>query len=88
MAYLKNKNGSTYEKCPKVSPIDTTVAGDIFCGSAVSRLLKIGVAPADLSVEQMYAVGSFASTAASLFTEKSGGIPSIPDIYTVEKSMC
>ena len=78
-AYLKNKNGSTYVKCPKVSPVDTTGAGDIFGGSAVSRLLKIGVAPAELTVEQMYAVGSFASTAASLSTEKSGGIPSIPE---------
>lgn len=78
-AYLKNKNGSTYVKCPKVSPIDTTGAGDIFGGSAVSRLLKLGVAPNALSVEQMYAVGSFASTAASLSTEASGGIPSIPD---------
>ena len=87
-AYLKNKNGSTYVKCPKVSPIDTTGAGDIFGGSAVSRLLKLGIAPAELSVEQMYGVGSFASTAASLSTEKSGGIPSIPDVHTVEKYMC
>ena len=78
-AYLKNKNGSTYVKCPKVSPVDTTGAGDIFGGSAVSRLLKIGVHPAELTEEQMYAVGSFASTAASLSTEKSGGIPSIPE---------
>ena len=77
-AYLKNKNGSTYVKCPKVSPIDTTGAGDIFGGSAVSRLLKLGVHPAELSVEQMTSVGSFASTAASLSTEVSGGIPSIP----------
>ena len=86
-AYLKNKNGSTYVKCPKVNPIDTTGAGDIFGGSAVSRLLKLGVAPAELTVEQMYAVGSFASTAASLSTEKSGGIPSVPDAYTVEKCL-
>ena len=78
-AYLKNKNGSTYVKCPKVSPVDTTGAGDIFGGSAVSRLLKVAVAPAELTPEQMYAVGSFASTAASLSTEKSGGIPSIPE---------
>ena len=78
-AYLKNKNGSTYVKCPKVSPIDTTGAGDIFGGSAVSRLLKLGAAPGELSVEQMHAVGSFASAAASLSTEASGGIPSIPD---------
>ena len=82
-AYLKNKNGSTYVKCPKVDPIDTTGAGDIFGGSAVSRLLKLGLHPSDLTVEQMYAVGSFASTAASLSTEKSGGIPSIPAEETV-----
>lgn len=82
-AYLKNKNGCTYVKCPKVSPIDTTGAGDIFGGSAVSRLLKIGTHPAQLSVEQMTQVGSFASTAASLSTEKSGGIPSIPEEKTV-----
>ena len=78
-AYLKNKNGSIYVKCPKVNPIDTTGAGDIFGGSAVSRLLKLGVAPAELTVAQMAAIGSFASTAASLSTEKSGGIPSIPE---------
>lgn len=82
-AYLKNKNGSTYVTCPKVSPIDTTGAGDIFGGSAVSRLLKLGVHPSQLTEEQMHAVGSFASTAASLSTEKSGGIPSIPEEETV-----
>ena len=78
-AYLKNQNGSTYVKCPKVNPVDTTGAGDIFGGSAVSRLLKYGVHPSELTEEQMYAVGSYASTAASLSTEKSGGIPSIPE---------
>ena len=84
-AYLKNKNGSTYVQCPKVNPVDTTGAGDIFGGSAVTQLLKIGVAPEELTVEQMYAVGSFASTAASLSTEKSGGIPSIPEYEDVLK---
>ena len=78
-AYLKNKNGCTYVKCPKVSPIDTTGAGDIFGGSAVSRLLKLGIHPGELSIQQMHEVGSFASAAASLSTEASGGIPSIPE---------
>ena len=82
-AYLKNQKGSTYVKCPKVSPVDTTGAGDIFGGSAVSRLLKIEAHPSQLTVEQMHAVGSFASTAASLSTEKSGGIPSIPEEESV-----
>ena len=86
-AYLKNKNGSTYVKCPKVSPIDTTGAGDIFGGSAVSRLLKLGVHPAELTAEQMHQVGTYASTAASLSTEHSGGIPSIPAEDTVLSAM-
>lgn len=82
-AYLKNAKGSCYVSSPKVSPIDTTGAGDIFGGSAVSRLLNLGVAPKELTVPQMEAIGTFASTAASLSTEHSGGIPSIPEEQTV-----
>lgn len=82
-AYMKNTNGSTYVKCPTVNPVDTTGAGDIFGGSAVSQLLKIGIHPSELSVEQMYAVGTFASTAASLSTEKSGGISSVPELNDI-----
>ena len=82
-AYLKNKNGECYVSSPKVSPIDTTGAGDIFGGSAVSRILELGVAPGELTTEQMAHIGRFAATAASLSTEKSGGIPSIPEMETV-----
>ena len=78
-AYLKNKTACTYVKCPKVHPIDTTGAGDIFGGSAVSRLLKLGKNPGELNAEELSYVGSFASTAASLSTEKQGGISSIPE---------
>ena len=82
-------------QCPSVSlgmarygrlqPVDTTGAGDIFGGSAVSRLLELNVAPETLSEEQLAYVGSFASTAASLSTEKQGGIPSIPNEEVVKK---
>lgn len=78
-AYLKNKTASAYVKCPKVHPIDTTGAGDIFGGSAVSRLLKLGKNPGVLNAEELSYVGSFASAAASLSTEKQGGISSIPE---------
>ena len=77
-AYLKNKIAACYVTCPQVCPIDTTGAGDIFGGSAISRLLKLGVAPENLNQEQLKYVGAFASTAASLSTEMSGGIPGIP----------
>lgn len=86
-AYLKNRNVSCYVACPKVSPIDTTGAGDIFGGSAVSRILKIGIAPGELTAAQMQAIGSFAATAASLSTEKSGGIPSIPAMETIQRKL-
>ena len=76
-AYLKT--ACTYVQCPKVHPIDTTGAGDIFGGSAVSRLLKLGKNPGELNAEELSYVGSFASTAASLSTEKQGGISSIPE---------
>ena len=78
-AYLANQNGAAYAKCPEVKPIDTTGAGDIFGGSAVSRLLKTGKAPEELSTEELGFIGQFACTAASLSTTQSGGIPSIPE---------
>ena len=78
-AYLANQNGAAYAKCPKVKPIDTTGAGDIFGGSAVSRLLKTGKAPEELSTEELGFIGQFACTAASISTTQSGGIPSIPE---------
>ena len=52
-AYLANQNGAAYAKCPEVKPIDTTGAGDIFGGSAVSRLLKTGKAPEKLTEEEL-----------------------------------
>ena len=78
-AYLANQNGAAYAKCPEVKPIDTTGAGDIFGGSAVSRLLKTGKAPEELSTEELRFIGQFACTAASISTTQSGGIPSIPE---------
>ena len=84
-AYLKNKRGECYVQCPKVNPVDTTGAGDIFGGSAVSKILAFDIAPSELSTEQLKDIGSFASTAASLSTEKAGGIPSIPSIEAVNE---
>ena len=83
-AYLKNRNGACSVPPPRVNPVDTTGAGDIFGGSAVNCILEMGVAPENLTVEQMREIGTFAATAASLSTEKSGGIPSIPEKARIE----
>lgn len=58
--------------------IDTTGAGDIFGGSAMSQFLRLGKAPADLTVEEMRRITRFACCAASLSTETHGGINSVP----------
>lgn len=77
-AYLANEKGGASAACPAVKPIDTTGAGDIFGGSAVSRLLKSGKEPERLEAEELAEIACFACAAASLSTQKTGGIPSIP----------
>ena len=68
---------------PKVHPVDTTGAGDIFGGSAVARLLELGKPIEELTEADLEFIGRYAVTAASLSTERSGGIPSIPARETV-----
>ena len=58
--------------------VDTTGAGDIFGGSAMSQLLQCGKAPDDLTEEDLTAIVRFACTAASLSTQTYGGICSVP----------
>ena len=87
-AYLYNKKASAYAGCPPVKPVDTTGAGDIFGGSAVSRILKSEKAPDELNQTELEKIAIFAVTAASLSTQKSGGIPSVPseeEVYAVIK---
>lgn len=68
---------------PRVSPIDTTGAGDIFGGSAVAKLLELNKPIAALTETDLRFIGTYAVTAASLSTEALGGIPSIPAPETV-----
>ena len=85
--YLKTANAVCNAPGPKVSPVDTTGAGDIFGGSAVSRLLELNKPIEDLTAEDLRYIGCFATTAASLSTEFSGGIPSIQDKAVVLERM-
>ena len=77
-AYLENRKASAAVSCPPVTPVDTTGAGDIFGGSAVSRILKLRKAPENLNGKEIKGIAAFAVTAASLSTQKAGGIPSVP----------
>ncbi len=80
---LKTKHASFRAPSPKVRPVDTTGAGDIFGGSAMAWLLDLNKDPDALTQEDLSYIGTYALMAASLSTERSGGIPSIPDKETV-----
>ena len=84
---LKTKNAVCQVASPKVSPVDTTGAGDVFGGSAVCRLLELDKPFAELTAEDLRYIGAYASTAASLSTEHPGGIPGIRDKQTVLERM-
>lgn len=84
---LQTKNAFFRGLCPKVHPVDTTGAGDIFGGSAVARLLELDKPLDSLTEEDLSFIGSYALTAASLSTERSGGIPSIPEKAAVLSAM-
>ena len=57
--------------------VDTTGAGDIFGGSAMSRFLLLNKRPEELSVSEMTEIVRFACCAASLSTQIHGGISSV-----------
>ncbi len=84
--YATNGNHSVTVRSPSgIHVVDTTGAGDIFGGSAMSRFVQCGKKPVDLAEEDLYQIVSFACTAASLSTQKHGGITSVPDLSTVNR---
>ena len=85
--FLKNAQAEYHCGCPQVHTVDTTGAGDIFGGSAVSRFLELGKTPEQLTQEDLAYMARYASAAASLSTEKSGAIPSIPAKEAVLQKM-
>ena len=77
----------TVESPSGIRVVDTTGAGDIFGGSAMSRFLRCGKTPAELNAEELRGIVRFACTAASLSTQKHGGITSVPAPEEVEAYM-
>ena len=63
---------------PPAATVDTTGAGDIFGGSALSRLLALHKPLHDITGEELRCAAAFACCAASLSTERAGGISSVP----------
>ena len=78
--HAATRNAAVTVSSPKgIHVVDTTGAGDIFGGSAMSRFLKTGKRPEDLTAEDLTTIVTFACTAASLSTQTHGGISSVPE---------
>lgn len=84
--YFANRNCTGEIASPAgIHVVDTTGAGDIFGGSAMSRFLKLNKAPADLTKDELTAITTFACCAASLSTQKHGGITSVVPAAEVQQ---
>ena len=73
-AVFAGPKGRGSVKAPAVHPVDTTGAGDIFGGTAVYHILHAGKEPEDLTAAELEAITEKACTAASLSTERPGGL--------------
>ena len=65
-----------------VKAIETTGAGDTFCGSSLNYILEHGFD--DLTEEQLGELLTFANAAAAIVTTKKGAIRSMPERAEVE----
>ncbi len=86
--HAATRNHEVTVKSPRgIHVVDTTGAGDIFGGSAMSQFLRIGKKPAELTEEELRRIVGFACTAASLSTQKHGGITSVPEETDVQAKL-
>ena len=75
--YSNGKEWGEVETPKGLNVIDTTGAGDIFGGSVLSRILQSGKAIGEITGEELGKMTRFACCAASLSTQRSGGISSV-----------
>ncbi len=66
-----------------VKAIETTGAGDTFCGCAINGLLKYGIE--NLTEEMLGEILTYANAGAALITLKKGAIRSMPEASQIEE---
>ncbi len=85
-AYMAKGDLVLHHPCfDSVKTVDTTGAGDCFCGTALSKLLDYKLDFDALNEEACMDILRYANAAASLATASYGGIPSMPDDAQVQK---
>ena len=86
--YAANGSASVMVKTPDgIHAVDTTGAGDIFGGSAMSRFLRMNKSPEALNADELREIVRFACCAASLSTQKMGGLSSVVPMDAVLNAM-
>lgn len=66
-----------------VKAIETTGAGDTFCGNAINGVLKYGID--NLDEEKLSEILTFANAGAALITLRKGALRSMPEIKEIEE---
>ena len=80
-AYMAANGNLCFEPCIEgIITIDTTGAGDCFCGAALSQLLDVDLKFEELTVDKCEKILKFANASANLSTTKYGAIPSMPTV--------
>lgn len=70
----------------QVDTIETTGAGDSFCGSAISGVLDKGID--NLTESDLEEILTLANAAAAIVTTKKGAIRSMPELGEIKKLIC
>lgn len=84
-AYALTENHTVHHPCYlKVKTVDTTGAGDSFCGTSLSALIDEGLDFSALTEEKLFEIARFASAAASITTSRYGAISVMPRREEIE----
>ena len=84
-AYVLSGEHTVHHPCYlKVKTVDTTGAGDSFCGTALSALIDLGLDFDAISEEKLFELIRFASAAASITTSRYGAIAIMPRREEIE----
>ncbi|WP_345762045.1 ribokinase [Diaminobutyricibacter sp. McL0608] len=74
--------GNAFVEGLTVDAVDTTGAGDTFCGALVAELERSGASALDLGT--LVRCAEFATVAAALSVQRPGAVPSIPTLAEIQ----
>ena len=74
--------GNAFVEGLTVDAVDTTGAGDTFCGALVAELERSGASATDLGT--LVRCAEFATVAAALSVQRPGAVPSIPTLAEIQ----